>query len=160
MRYLALIFLTTCNPARMISPTHHYDVYVGNEFSDIQKQEINNAFLEWERSTNDSVSFSFIGGKNYSNPLIVVELIPSSQIKEIFNHHTIGRTEWRGFDSYIVISSSLNDRDFQQVILHEIGHAIGLDHGDNETAMGANTELASMHLTQKDLNSFYYIFGN
>lgn len=82
--------------------------------------------------------------------------------KRTDNLHTIGlSTAEDGVRTILVVRPQAWDYEYEAVILHEIGHAVAmLDHNESEDAvMFANLSLASMHLTQNDLNAFCDVYG-
>ena len=82
--------------------------------------------------------------------------------KRTDNLHTIGlSTAEDGVRTILVVRPEAWDYEYEAVIIHEIGHAVAmLDHNESEDAvMFANLSLASMHLTQNDLNAFCDVYG-
>jgi predicted Zn-dependent protease len=138
----------------MISPSHHYDVYIDPAFKEEQQQSINNALLEWQFDTNQTVTFTVVNQKVSYNPIIVIMASDKEYFRKHHHSTTVGVANFRGIDTNIFIDVNQNKRNFHQISLHELGHALGLEHDDRHTVMYEWTDGASSYLTCKDMKAF------
>lgn len=159
---LLLVFLglTGCIPPRMVSPSHHYDVYVDPAFESEQRQSIVNAVIEWEVDTEETVTFDIVNQKSSRNPLIVITASNKTFLHKHHHSTTVGYADFRGVDTNVFIDVDETPRDFHEIALHELGHALGLDHNDaTGTIMYEWTNQASSFLTCSDMVSFCKEWG-
>ncbi len=162
---LGFVVLTGCVPPRMLSPTHQYNVYVSpTGFTDEQKKAIHSALVEWEAATNDTVTFREVANQeDHSQALIAIFPSTRKELEKVYGHEVIGRANYRGEDNVLFEATDVSKRDFAQAVLHEISHAIGLDHDDDmshrkQTVMMSHTDDSSDHLTCRDMYSFCEIW--
>ena len=163
-KMLSFIVLTGCIPPRMISSTHQYNVYIDPGFNDEHKRMIHSALVEWEVATNQTVTFREVATQDYSRALITIFHSTRNRMAKEYGHDLIGRANYRGEDNILVEATDLSKRDFVQTTLHEIGHAIGLDHDDDsshrkQTVMMSHTDDSSDHLTCRDMYAFCETWG-
>ncbi len=143
----------------MISGSHHYDVYIDPDFMQDQRQSILNAIIEWQVDTENTITFTLIGQKTSQDPIIVILHSDQEHMQKWYHDTTIGHTEYRGADSNIQIATDLGKRDFHECVLHEIGHALGLEHDEDGTIMAPDTSEASSFLTCRDMHAFCKVWG-
>lgn len=151
-----LLHLSVCVPLRSIEGPH-YNVYIDPSFSTNETRLIMAALDEWESTTEGAVNFSIIKASQSGNsdtPTISFYPSTQSQMHKDYTPTSIGRTNYRGSDNEIIIATDLGITDFYKVSLHEIGHAIGLNHQDKNTVMNGNVDNASLHLTCIDIKTF------
>lgn len=148
------IILTGCIPPRMISGSHHYDVYIDPRFPNWQHESVTNAVLEWQVNTDETVTFDFINQPTSHNPIIVILASDKEFLHKHFHPTTVGRTYYRGVDSFIRIDTDEGPRNFHQIALHEMGHALGLDHNGPGSTMYDWSDDAADYITCKDLHAF------
>lgn len=157
---LLSLLLTGCVKGQILSPTHHYEVFVDPRFNRAQHDMVIDAVHEWQTSTNDTVTFSFTDKPVSSQPIIVI--LPASQtwLKQHFKPKTpIGEAMLRGVDTNIFLATDMSNRNFYETSLHELGHALGLEHDDRLehmllTVMTSHCGDSSDHLTCLDMRAF------
>lgn len=160
LELFGFFILTGCIPLRMISPTHQYNVYVSpSGFTTEQRQSIHDGLLEWEVATNHTVTFVEVSTQDRSQALLTIVSISRNDLNKVYGHDLIGRCNYRGEDNILLEATDVSKRDFAQTVLHEIGHAVGLDHDEDmshrkQTTMMSHTDDSSDHLTCRDMRSF------
>ncbi len=162
---LLSLLLTGCVQGQILSPTHHYEVFVDPRFDHAQHDMVVNAVHEWQTDINNTVTFSFTDKPVSSQPIIVI--LPATQpwLKRHFNlKGPIGEAMLRGVDTNIFVATDMSRRDFYETSLHELGHALGLDHDTKRnhlllTVMTPYSDESSDHLTCLDLRAFCQEWG-
>jgi predicted Zn-dependent protease with MMP-like domain len=152
------------------------NVYIPDDFSKEQIQDIEEGLHEWERKTSGSVSFNII--EHYDKRIvpsltirrsvIVILDIPADapmvlQLDERESKRAGQKRNVLGFynendplPTVNIVSSRVMTKElFISVFLHEIGHSLGLDHNPMRgTLMYPDQELSAKHIMPEDLSSF------
>lgn len=159
--------ITSCKlPIRFISSTHQYDVYIESGFSDEQRHSVVASFQEWERATQQTVTFVEVPDKDNNLQALIVVTPTTKQglLKLDPSKQTIGKCYYWGASSHIYIATELDYRDFYQTSLHEFGHSVGLEHDLNmshryQTTMMSHTMDSTARVTCRDVNAFCDVWG-
>ena len=158
-------------------------VYIpGNSYS---SQLMKNAFLQWQNKTFSAVWFTFVSYDKRDNADITVHFVEKNTY--CGNLSAIGCTHYRinsdGFythnDIYIAAKSvmqlvgddgtvatkttSIPSEQVYRVMLHEIGHAVGIaQHSNNPNSImykySINDENIPQRLTDEDLKFVYKVY--
>lgn len=157
-------------------------VQIDPEFTDHEKFLISEAALEWMHATNNIVKFIFVYDKNldfkvkidhkpvifnifHLQPIeedhIIVEyldsVLPAPVIGFYDNIHIINSLFTTMFIVRVRISS---DSEYKAVIMHEMGHSLGLAHSKiADTLMYPSVSGSSDCITMVDLKQFCEKYG-
>lgn len=125
------------------------------QFSETQRNSIHRAVLEWETALDGFVTFELTEGKGNDN-LIVIRPSYRAEIREADGFDAVTHfVPWeRG--GGIVMPIDVSDWEFHAVMLHEMGHALGLDHDSGrDTIMQPGLESGDVdYVTCRDIEQF------
>jgi Matrixin len=141
---------------------------VDRHFSNDEFLLIAAAAIRWTRATNhiieyDVIKLPILDKWETAQPNDVIIDIVSPDYPDVISLDTFNRQSTLAYYNGrgtapmigIVEERIANFEDFQQVILHELGHSIGLKHNEGiegiDTLMYPNIDLASRLITQDDL---------
>lgn len=148
------------SPRWLSQPVHVYIPEYGN-YSKLMRK----AFIAWEEKSDGLVRFKFVNKPSNSN--IIVSFV--DHVENCNSPHAVGceRTKlYRGnyYISYVEVALKEKDENngyrpinnIFGVMLHETGHAIGLDHSDNPDSIMYSYDLPTLqYLTDEDLRLLY-----
>lgn len=137
-------------------------VQPGHKRTDMMKR----AFAEWSRLTNNRFKFYFVNSPNVAQiEVYFVQSIPNAD-------REIGLTRVRSLtsgkmahaDIYIADKTSkgriLGNDSVYTVMLHEIGHSLGIkEHSNEPLSIMFPTENDAQEILKSDLNKLYDIYG-
>jgi len=154
-------------------PNHiHTTIYLDRNFNDVEVEYIMQAAWEWTETTNHIAEFDVVQLPTHDkvdveHALIMVKV--SADYPDIIIMDNIKKTTTLGYyDSKSVlpfialVQDRLDDFNYKEVVLHELGHSLGLEHVDGEkgmlTLMYPYVDLGADHITQTDLEQFCELY--
>jgi predicted Zn-dependent protease len=148
----------------------HKTVYIDKDFTKQQKEDINKALLSWEESTAGLVKFKIISDiklndysnlNNFDNTLFITPV--SKENSDIINIDdksnnglfTVGLCISKSYTQGMIVDivvERTDKTDFKAIVLHEVGHALGLKHIISEhSVMNPNVSASGKKIGQIDL---------
>jgi hypothetical protein len=149
----------------------HKTLYLSREINDEEMFCIIDASLEWSEVTNGQVIFDVkrLPQKNFDkeNAIVIFNVDPDFP-DIILMDGTRGPVTLGYYDhsyglSYIaLVDNRLDDNNYEEVVLHELGHSIGLEHSGGADGIGTlmypNVDEGSYHVTDKDLKQLCELY--
>lgn len=175
--FIAFVFLNSCsvkytyNVSRQPSDglQQPVKIYIDKKFSSKEEGLINVAFVAWERASNYTVSFipvwgsttpeNFLEGRYSENSYMWLldkteKHFTSSELQRIF--YIDGNVVYRTPSPQIIIFKTSYEGGFYRIVLHEIGHMLGLSHIDGSAVMNKNA--TSYCITSMDADQLCKIY--
>lgn len=126
------------------------------------------AFSEWQTKTNGTVKFYYTNNRNNANIVVTfVQKLNKNQVGS--NKIGIAHRQARGgFMSFVHIEIAAQGQNFNRVLpddyvyatmLHEIGHALGLEHNASKDSIMYYSTAGSIHLTENDIKNLKTLYG-
>lgn len=144
-------------------------IYVDDQFSMSEIEIIRDAAKEWAFATHNKVQFTFFYFHHIPNREIASEIPFNIMIKIhstdqfVFKmdmedkHNILGFYRFIGGNFYIglVFDRIINEQQFRSVVMHELGHSLGINHNNSEPAiMNSATGEEYKCLTKLDMDLF------
>lgn len=161
--------------AKNIQPSYklpvHKTLYLERSIYDEEFLSIVQASIEWNEVTNGQVTFDIKrlpdSDIDIHNAIIMINV--STDYPEVIlldarrGLITLGFFNHEASLAYIaLVSERINEGRFTQIVLHELGHSLGLEHVDDVDGLGTlmypTIDLGSMHITQTDLKQFCKLY--
>jgi Matrixin len=167
---LLIAFSTVITPPpKTYTEQSHITLYVDRDFDQNGQDIIIQAALEWTEATNHLVEYSVVrlpvlGTIDVENSIFIT--LVSSDFPDIMQldqggNITLGLYRGKGQLRYIMlVPSRLDETNYKTVVLHELGHSLGLKHSAPikfGTLMYPIIDLGSNHITETDLIQFCQI---
>jgi len=163
------------NAKPLLIKTQGLKVYIPPK--DMLGTTMKHAFMDWQRHTDGKFSFEFVDTKSTAN--MVVIFIQSGMGEICKNGDALGCTTYAsaktlygnkrilGVKIYISIydmnGKPMTKNQVYTIMLHEIGHALGLNHSENPNSLmyaGTNSEMAEdQEILPEDVKALYDLYG-
>lgn len=173
--YLLLISLLMC--CCIIPPNtqslNQYNICIDKSFTDFENLIIKDQFKLWQYKINNRVIFKFKENcdvdikafiSNQSDVLVLNFTKSNDFIIELDKEQdegmlTVGVYNQKTIKFIGLMTYRINNYDkFKKVTLHEIGHLLGLDHGEKNTVMFKHVTDQTEELTDHDIKEFCKIY--
>lgn len=175
-------FAATIYHGPKVYPNHvHTTIYIDRNFDDFEQEKIISAAMKWTMATEHLVEYDIVQLPTYEkidskNGLFFVKISPDSPeiivMDNIKKTSTLGYFESKyGLATISLVTDRLLDDSYEGVVMHEIGHSLGIDHleslDDMDTLMfpyismnvgGVIIPTGSDHITDKDLVAFCKLY--
>lgn len=161
------------HPAPKPYPTHaHITLYLDRNFDDFEQETIISAAMEWTETTNhiieyDVVQLPTLGSMDLENGVFITKITPDHPsiilLDQTNKNTTLGYFDINSYLPHIaIVSDRIRDTDYRAVILHELGHSLGLSHNEGVenigTLMFPTIDLGSAHITMTDGKKFCKLY--
>lgn len=152
----------------------HKTLYIDRNLSEDELFIITAAAMEWHLATNGLVSYDVVRlphrNIDIKNSIIIVivsadfpEIIALDSVKQTEEGNHMGYYYDTGYVPYIgLVPGRIEDKEYRTVIMHELGHSLGMKHTDNIEGIGTlmypDVSIGADKITDEDLKSFCQIY--
>ena len=143
---------------------------------DMLTETMKYAFMDWQKHTNNEFTFEFVGTKSTANIEVIFMESGIGNICRVdalgctthYNVRTVyGNQRIRGAKIYISAKDNkgqpMTENEVYTIMLHEIGHALGLEHSEDKNSLmyaGTNSEMAEkQEIRAKDIENLFKLYG-
>lgn len=150
----------------------HKTLFLDRNFAPEEIEYITEGALAWNEATNHTVEFDVVVLPNKETPIEVDDIVfikvnpdyPDIILLDNLNHHnTLGLYDERArIHTIELVSDRISDEDYPGVVMHELGHALGLKHNEGLDGIGTlmypSVDLGANYITQDDLKNFCKLY--
>jgi hypothetical protein len=153
----------------------HKTLYLASNIYGEQTNEIASAVIEWNTATHGQVVFDIVpitDATEIKEPALVVINVPVDDprimvLDRANSHSTMGYFADDQVPYIALVKDRMEDGDMAPVVLHELGHALGLQHPNSlahpydgvGSLMFASMSGGSKHLTNQDMAQFCKLYA-
>jgi hypothetical protein len=147
----------------------HKILYIDRHFTDEEFAIITGAALQWHLATKSLVSYDVVRmphrNIDINNSIFVINITPDfpevveqDTASEVGSNMGFYDTKYRV--PYIgLIPARIDDKDYMTVVMHELGHSLGLSHDEEpDTLMYPSTDVGANTITDRDLQNFCKLY--
>lgn len=146
-------------------------LYLDEQFNQDEVELMVEAAAEWEQSTGNIVHYTIeqlpVDKIDYAKAIIVIKV--SHFYPEVLEldysrqQVTLGYCNSLGDITYIaMVADRLEDETYRPVMLHELGHSLGLRHNEGDSGVGTlmypSVNNGSSYITKTDLVNFCKLY--
>jgi hypothetical protein len=151
----------------------HKTLYVDRNLSEDEMDIIIGAAWEWHIATNQLVVYDVVRmpaqNIDINNSIVIVivsadfpDMIALDNLKPDGTH--LAYYHEKSIVPYIgLVPFRINDKDYKTVVLHELGHSLGLKHNEGWEGIGTlmypDVTLGATDITDYDLQAFCKLYG-
>lgn len=163
-------------------PTHaHITLYLDRHFEDYEVDAIVQAAWEWTVATDHRIEYDIVKlptkeQMRRNNVVFIYKRSPDDPViilRDLVEHNkTLGLYEGGHLPSISIIADRLDMDIYKEIVLHELGHSLGIKHLESESDMdalmypyasialpdGTIIPTGSDHITYKDLVAFCKLY--
>lgn len=145
-RFLIGIAALTAACEFQMNDTHQYAVYIDPAFTPDRQDEIRAAMTEWNYASEGTIHLTESASPD------------GAHVIQVWSHEFTAGEHHAGtcvpYTETIEIQDNMKPDYTRRTALHELGHALGLDHDHENTIMCENLGCASKHLSCDDMWQF------
>jgi hypothetical protein len=172
---LLMVFANIATPvlqrrhAFYILPVHK-TLYLGHSIYDNEMYHVIAAAIEWNQATNGQVIFDIKvlpqQGINRSEAVIINNVTPDFPevilLDNVNDQMSLGYFDDHDLDNINLVDERIMEKDYNAVIMHELGHSLGMDHIKGIDGIGTlmypSIDHGSEHITNTDLYYFCKLY--
>lgn len=173
--FLLCVFAQVATPILKHETIHtlpvHKTLYLERGLDDQEVSSVVEAAIEWYDATDGQINFDIksLPQKEIDpvDSIVILNLspdYPEVMLLDTMNHQTtLGYFNDDMSLNYIALLGDRLDENIRtEVVLHELGHAIGLQHLEGAEGLGSlmypTTDLGSQHITYMDLEALCHLY--